>query len=47
LRAESGEEASYRVRSSDWHDGNALAFEIATETRRECLDGNLIAYPFD
>jgi len=35
------------LRSPDWHDGNALAIEISTDARSECLDGDLIAYPFD
>jgi len=47
LRTESREVASDRVRSSHWHDGNTLVFEIPTEARSNCLKGDLIADPFD
>lgn len=47
LRAQSSQDASYRVRTPDWYDGNSLALEAATEARSKRLDRNPVADSFD
>jgi hypothetical protein len=47
LGAEPSEEASYRLRTSDRHDGNALAVEIPTAACSEGFERDLVADPFD
>jgi hypothetical protein len=47
LCTEQSQEASYRLRTADWHDGNALAVEIPTAARSERLERDLIRDPLD
>ena len=41
------EELPYRLRAADRNDGDALAFEVPTPARRERLERDLVAQPFD
>src|SRR5207247_3363272 len=47
LRAEPSQEAPDRLRTSDRHDGDALAVEIPAMARSEGLERDLVADSFD
>jgi hypothetical protein len=46
MGTEPNQEALYRLRTSDRHDGNALAVEVATTARSEGLERDLVAESF-
>src|SRR5438105_3854254 len=47
LRAEPGQEAPHRLRTSDRHDRDALACEVPAPARGERLEGDLVADALD
>jgi hypothetical protein len=47
LRAEQIQEPSYGLRTSNWHNGNALSVKIPTTALSERFERALVADPFD